>query len=355
MLKKKKIRNISAAGLILVPIVLSGCSGFGNQSMEIDPPPAQVEVDMLRAVNGTSPQAQKEKLTPTSTIYLADQHGFLVPVSVGLPPTDNKDNMLLRQSLEALVKSGPYATYLPQGFASVLPEGTEVKMVSIDKESKLAVVEFNKSFTEYDASNERKMLEAVTWTLTQDPNVEQVQFWVEGKKMTEMPLNHTPLDQSLGRSMGINLEKGHGANYTRSSSVTMYFASESPTGTSYYVPVTRLIEPGQETVHAALSELIRGPQSMSGLEHVMTDGTTIQSVKTAKDGTVTVSLMEDMFDKGEKVPSQLLQSVVLTVSENAGNHKVIIQLNGETKVIGSDNQNYSEPVSRPQFINEIPI
>ena len=136
MLKKMKIRNISAAGLIVVPIILSGCSGFSSQSMEIDPPPAQVEADMLQSMNGSAPEATKGQLTPTSTVYLADQHGLLAPVSLGLPPMDNKDNMLLRQSLEALVKDGPYATYLPQGFSGVLPKGTEVKMVSIEKEKK---------------------------------------------------------------------------------------------------------------------------------------------------------------------------------------------------------------------------
>jgi germination protein M len=355
MIKISKIRNITAAGSLVILMILSGCSGFSSQSMEIDPPPAQVESDMLKSETDNAPQTTNEQMTPTSIVFLEDQHGLLAPVTLGLPPMDNKDNMLLRQSLEAMVKDGPYAEYLPQGFTGILPKGTEVKMVTIDKDKKLAVVEFSNSFIQYDALNERKLLEAVTWTLTSDANIDQVQFWVEGKKLTEMPLNHTPLDQPLGRSMGINLEKGDGATYTHSSSVTMYFSSVSLAGVQYYVPVTRLVEPGQDTLHAALNELIRGPQTRGGLEQVMTSDTSLQSVKTSKDGTVTVSLKEDMFLKGEKVPSELLQSVVLTVTENVGNKKVIIQLNGDSQVIGYDNQNYSMPVSRPQYINEIPL
>ncbi|MNP21742.1 Spore germination protein GerM [compost metagenome] len=276
-------------------------------------------------------------------------------MSIGLPPLDNKDNMLLRQTLEAMVKEGPYANYLPQGFTGVLPKGTEVKMVTVDQDKKLAVVEFSKSFIEYDASNERKMLEAVTWTLTNDSNIEHVQFWVDDMKLTEMPLRHTPLTQPLSRSMGINLEKGEGATYTSSSSVTVYFSSVSPAGIQYYVPVTRLVESGQDTLHAALNELIRGPQSRDGLEHVMTAETSLESAKTSSDGIVTVSLKEDMFLKGEKVPSEFLQAVVLTVTENVDSNKVMIQLNGNSNIIGYDNQNYSEPVSRPQYINEIPL
>lgn len=355
MSKKMKIRSISAVGLLAVPIILSGCTGFTKESMDIDPPPAQVEAEMLQAWNGAvTPTQQGTAMTPTSTVYLSDQYGLLAPVSLGLPPSENKDNMLLRQSLEVMVQDGPYAAYLPEGFTAVLPKGTEVKTVTLDKEKKLAVVEFNKSFIQYDAQNERKMLEAITWTLTGNANINQVQFWVDGEKITEMPLNHTPLDQSLGRSMGINLEKGEGATYTRSSSVTVYFSSESPTGIQYYVPVTRLVEPGQDTLTAALHELIRGPQLKGGLEQVMTTETSLQSV-TTKEGTVTVALKDDMFIKGEKVPSELLQSVVLTVTENAGNSKVKILMNDDSKVVGLDNQNYSEPVSRPQYINEIPI
>ena len=48
----------------------------------------------------------------------------------------------------------------------------------------------------------------------------------------------------------------------------------------------------------------------------MTGGTELQSVKTAEDDTVTVALKDDMFAEGDIVPSELLQSVVLTTAEN---------------------------------------
>ncbi|MNJ59760.1 Spore germination protein GerM [compost metagenome] len=75
----------------------------------------------------------------------------------------------------------------------------------------------------------------------------------------------------------------------------------------------------------------------------------------SQDGVVTVSISDDMFESGEKVPAQMLESVVLTVTENTAADQVRIWLNGEKNVVGLDNQNYSEPVSRPQSINEIPL
>lgn len=88
----------------------------------------------------------------------------------------------------------------------------------------------------------------------------------------------------------------------------------------------------------------------------MTQGTSVDSVKTEKDGTVTVSLKDDMFEKEDPIPDELLQSVVLTVSENANNAKVKIDMNGQTRITGiSDTRDYSKPVSKPEYINEIPL
>ncbi|HEY2495412.1 MAG TPA: GerMN domain-containing protein [Paenibacillus sp.] len=358
MSKIYRIRRISAAGLLAVPIILSGCSGFSKESKEVDPPPAQQEAQMLQMVNGavTDGVTKTTAVAPTATVYLSNENGLLVPVSLALPQSDDKNiGASLRVALESIVKDGLYKTLIPEGFTGVLPAGTEVKNVSVEKDKKLAIVEFSKPFVTYDAKNERAMLEAITWTLTGDANIKHVQIWVDGEKLTQMPINQTPLDQPLGREFGINLEKGEGANYLTSSPVVVYFSALSPAGIPYYVPITRLVDPGQNKLHTALGELIHGPGIRGDLVEVMTSGTSLESVKSSKDGTVTVALKDDMFAEGEQVPQEMLQSVVLTVAENAGNPKVKIQLNGTAPVIGSDQLNYSEPVSRPEYINEIPL
>lgn len=40
-------------------------------------------------------------------------------------------------------------------------------------------------------------------------------------------------------------------------------------------------------------------------------------------------------------------------SDDAVKTKIRIELNGEKSVIGQNNQNYGEPVAKPQHINEI--
>ncbi|RUT28481.1 hypothetical protein EJP77_17880 [Paenibacillus zeisoli] len=353
-----RIQTTAAAGLLAIPLLLSGCGIFGSQgAAQIDPPPANVEAQMLQTadqVNQTSSSGKTStENTNQTTVYLKNDQGLLAPVSLNLPKGSKEGK--LNQVMESLVQDGTYASSIPEGFQGVLPKGTQVTHVSVDKKQKLAVVEFTKPFMNYDVKDERKIMEAVTWTLTDNPDVQNVQLWVDGQKLNEMPVAHTPLNQPLNRTVGINLELTPGANVSQTSPVTVYFSSSTKSGVPYFVPVTRLVPAGGDTVKAALAQLIQGPVQGDGLQQVLTSNTSVEQVETAKDGVVTVSLKDDMFQPGEKVPAQLLQSLVLTVTENTKSDKVRIWMNGSKDVVGDDNQKYSEPVSRPEALNHIPI
>ncbi|MBY3624833.1 hypothetical protein HGO21_35650 [Acinetobacter sp. CUI P1] len=370
----QQIRGISAVCLLAVPLALSGCGLFGSESASIDAPPPEVEAQMLQtsgnttldsgvfgpvaqddtqtAVKGSTKTSQGSASGDRTTVFLEDGNGLLAPVSLSLPKS--KDSSALKNSLMALVSKGEYASSVPEGFLGVLPAGTEVQSVTVDKKSNLAVVEFNKEFNNYDAADERKILEAITWTLTGQDDIKSVQLWVDGKKLTEMPLQGTPLDRPLTRTMGINLPK-QGPLLMNSSAVTVYFSTTSPDGIQYYVPVTRFVPAGQEQLTAALNELIAGPESGNGLEMVMTQGTILDSVDAGQNGVVTVSLTDDMFTDGKGVPAEMLESVVLTVAQNSDDSLVQIRLNGKESITDTDNVDYSKPVSAPEYLNEIPL
>jgi germination protein M len=59
--------------------------------------------------------------------------------------------------------------------------------------------------------------------------------------------------------------------------------------------------------------------------------------------------------EGDKVPAEMLESVVLTVAQNSGDSLVQIRLNGKEAVTGTDNVDYGKPVSAPQYLNEMPM
>ncbi|AWB45786.1 hypothetical protein DCC85_17400 [Paenibacillus sp. CAA11] len=345
------LRPAATAGILA--LLLSGCSFPGaSPSAQIDPPPADVEAQMLSGLEDQVHLELSAKDETLTTVYVSNGQGLLVPVAIPLS-SSQKDKRTL--ALQALVKNGPYQTKLPAGFTAVLPEGTEVQSLTVKEDEKLAVVEFTKPFAGYEAKDERKIIEAITWTLTSDPQVQNVEIWVEGQRLNEMPVDHTPLAHPLNRSAGINLELDQNVSLAQTRPVTLYFTATSSSGDPYFVPVTRLVPAGGDPVQAALGELLRGPLGENGLEEVLTTGAKLESVKTSKEGVVTVSLKDEMFENGDKLPAQMLQSVVLTVTENAKGSKVRIQLNGSEEVIGSDNQRYSDPVSKPAVINNLPV
>ncbi|MDT3429105.1 germination protein M [Paenibacillus forsythiae] len=395
MKNKQKLALASAACLLAFPLVLSGCGWFGSdQSAAIDPPPGDVEEQMLQtsgntldtgvfapvaedgadkgaAVNGSdggttdsgaaanNAAAGSEKAASTgdsastaarTTVFLQNDNGLLAPVALRLPES-GKDGAL-KQSLEALVDGGAYSADLPDGFHGVLPQGTEVKSVTVDHN--LAVAELGGKFGTYAPADERKLMEAITWTLTGQEGIKGVQLSIDGKKLNEMPLKGTPLDRPLTRSIGINLPS-QGPVSMNFSAVTVYFSAASPGGVQYYVPVTRFVTPGQDTLKAAMNELIEGPDSENGLETVMTQETTLDSVEKGQNGVVTVSLNDDMFDDGSQVPAELLESVVLTVAQNSDDSLVQVRMNGKQTVTGTDNVDYGKPVSAPEYVNELPL
>lgn len=349
----RQLRKTAVAGVLAIPLLLSGCSLFGlNASTQIDPPPTDVETLMMQSLDPSRGTSLVTENT-LSTVYLKNEQGWLAPVSLHLPKGNDEDK--LNRMLGVLVNAGPYQGVIPTGFSGVLPEGTEVEAVTVKKDEKLAIVEFNKSFANYAAADERKILEAITWTLIGTPDVEKVQLWMDGAKLNEMPVNGTPLDRPLNRSIGINLQLGDGTSLSQTRPVTVFFSASTPEGIQYFVPVTRFVSSAKNSVTGALAELIKGPAQGDGLERVLTDNTVLKAVELSEDGVITVSIEDDMFEAGEKPPAQMLQALVLTVTENAKDTKVRIWLNGDKDVIGMDNQKYGEPVLRPQSINEIPL
>lgn len=346
----KWIRRAALAGVLTLPIVASGCGLFSKEtSQNIDPPPAEAQSGAKTGdAGGAAATAKELGMKSPVTVYLKDANGYLAPVSLETAAGDGSSAG--QKALELMVDGGAHASMLPSGFSPVLPKGTTIKSLHVDK-NKLAVVEFSKSFTDYNPQDERSIVEAVTWTLTGINGIQKVELWCEGEKLSEMPVDGFPLDKPLTRDVGINLEEGHGTNMSRSTPVTLYFSAQTEQGDPYYVPVTRLVPRSAETVlQTAMQQLIAGPLETSALTGVMLPDVGVKEVVENGD-TVTVDLTDAQFKKGEKVPSEMLHAVILSLTETSGKSKVQIKVNGSADYKDDNNASYSAPVSRPEHLN----
>jgi len=352
MLIHKWLRNLALGGLIAVPLTLSGCGLFSKEASEkIDAPPADVEMQMMNeadTLNVIKPTTTKPQIKNGLTVFLKDNSGMLAPITLDVQLKKGEDPA--KRALEMMVEDNKDKKLLPVGFQAVLPKGTVVKSITRDAEKKLATVEFSQQFADYNVAEERKIVEAVTWAVTSDPNIQSVQLKLEGQPLHEMPVDGLPMDEPMTREMGINLEKSDNVTYLNSMPVTVYFSAVSPDNVQYYVPVTRLIEPSADVAAASLKELIVGPLNSDALEPVMTPETKVKQIEQTKD-TITVDLTDSMFEPNQKTPAEMLQAVILTLTENTAVKKVQIKINGETNVVGDDNENYGKPVTRPSVVN----
>ncbi|SFJ11358.1 germination protein M [Paenibacillus sp. UNC496MF] len=340
-------RRAALAGALALPILTTGCGLFSQPASEsIDPPQNGTQNVSANVDPGSETAAQGDQ--SQMTLYLSDRNGLLAPVTV--MAALGQDEKPGQKALEMMVEGSAYANELPDGFNAVLPKGTTIKQLNLIPDQKLAVVDFSKEFGNYTATEERKIVEAITWTLTSLPDVQNVKIWMEGKELAEMPQDGMPIDEPLTRAVGINLEAADGVDYSTSAPVTIYFSALSPDNEPYYVPVTRLVNRSNNRAKTAIEQLISGPIGNLPLRAVVTPDVVVKNVSKAKD-VVTVELQDDSFQPGTQEPAEMLQAVILSLTENTGLSKVQIKLNGKSDFVDTMNQSYSEPVSRPEHVN----
>ncbi|APH04182.1 GerMN domain-containing protein [Bacillus weihaiensis] len=345
-----------AVTVIASSVLLSGCGLFDAEkaAKEIDPPQ-----DVTIQEDGTQMEGEgavedvkgeEAETTVTSQLFLLDKNGFVVPYTMNLPKTDS----VAKQSLEYLVEGGPISNVLPNGFKAVLPQDTEVLGVNI-KEDGTAVADFSKEFNNYKKEDEAKILQAITWTLTQFESVKKVKIWVNGHEQTEMPVNSTPIQDGVSRENGINHDSSDVVDITDTHPLTVYYLAETD-GQQYYVPVTKRIS-NEETdpIVSAVNELVKGPSPSLGLMSDFQDEVTLLSAPQYADGKVTLDFNESIygsFDEENKViSSQVLHSLVLTLTEQPGVESVAVTVNGQADLLNENGEKLTEPVTRPSKVN----
>ncbi|GHH97220.1 GerMN domain-containing protein [Neobacillus kokaensis] len=325
-------------------IMLSGCGLLGGETKQkIDPPKTISVTDQKESEKQPAEKAEK---TIKTELYLIDKSGYVVPQTLNLPRTKS----VAAQALQYLVAGGPVTDMIPNGFRAVLPESTDL---SVDIKDGVATVNFSKEFKNYQPEDEMRILQSVTWTLTQFDNVNSVKLKMNGHELTEMPVKGTPINENLSRASGINFDTADVTDITNTKQVTVYFIGGEENA-YYYVPVTRRVSNNQkDNVAAAVNELIKGPSEKSNLVSEFMPDVKLLNQPKYEDGKVTLNFDENVYGSfEEKVISQhLLDALVLTLTEQKGIEKVAVQVKGKAEIKNEQGKKLSEPVTRPEKVN----
>lgn len=345
----KKTNMAIVSTLLASSVLLGGCGLFGEGKKEMDPPQKETIVE-----DGASLENNKETVKTQGTeadktvmteLYLVDKNGYVVPQSIALP--DSKS--VAKQALEHLVIDGPGSNVLPNGFRAIIPADTQIDL-DINKDG-VATVDFSKEFAKYQAKDEQRIVDAVTWTLTQFDTVKNVKLQMNGHKLTEMPVNKTPISSKLSRAGGINMDVSNISDITNTSPLTVYYLGGDENN-YYYVPVTKRVSESDDNVAAAVVKELAQDPSSNLVTEFMSDLALVDK-PTIKDGKATLNFNESIYGsfKEKTVSERLLNALVLSLTEQKGIKQVEVQVNGKASLKTEDGKDLSEPVSRPEKVN----
>lgn len=341
----KKVKNTIAVTVLASSMYLTGCGLFNSDKKEQIDPPQKVSYDQKSGVKTNNKVSKNAIMTE---LYLIDKNGYVVAQTLPLP----KSNSVAKQALQYLVKGGPVEELLPNGFQAVLPANTEV---DVDIKNGTALVDFSNDFKKYKAEEEQKILQSITWTLTQFNTVKKVEIEVNGHKLSQMPVNGTAINPNgLTRKDGINVDTSGVVDITNTHPVTVYYPAENNADEVYYVPVTKRISNYENNdIKAIVKALAQGPKQSSNLLSAFNSDVQLLSDPKVEKGNVTLNFNEEIISSFEskQISEDVIDPLVLSLTELPDIQKVSIEVNGSTKLVDGQGKSLTKPVTRPEKVN----
>lgn len=188
-----------------------------------------------------------------STIYLVDSDNYVARTSISTCKCDGKDKAL--DLLQGLIIGGSKSSIIPNGFRSIIPSGTTIK--NIELKDKIITIDFSKELLDINEKEEKRMIEAIIYTLTSIEGIDKVIIKVEGEVLNKLP-SGTNVPTMLDRSYGINKSYDL-VNTSDIESYTVYYVNEY-NNNKYYVPVTKYTNgKSDDPIRVIIKELSSSP------------------------------------------------------------------------------------------------
>lgn len=239
MLKKGIIKRITISSLALIILLITY---FFPTKME-----------------NKIPQTLSYSDIKTDAIYVLDKSSLVsrIPIKVNANETVEK----AKEILTILTIKSKESEYLPTDFYGIIPAGTTILNISLDKG--ILKVDFSKELLNTTKDLERKMIEAIVYSLTELKDIKNVLIFVEGEQLLELPFSKEKLPSILNKDFGIN--KVYDIDSIKNTTKTTIYYGSKQNDTFYYVPVTYIENNQQEKVEVIIEKLKTSPLYESNL------------------------------------------------------------------------------------------
>lgn len=260
-----------------------------------------------------------------TNVYLLNKD-LLVETSIVSKATSNDIISNIKDILSSLTVNSEKSKYLDNNFKALIPEGTRILDVSLDKG--LLKINFSKEILNIDASLEEKMIESIIYSLTKLDGIEKIMIFVEGEKLDSLPHSKKALPIELTKSYGIN--KVYDVNNIFTMDVLNLYYYINIDDNYHLVPVSIFTNNSDDKVEVIIEELKSSPIHQSNLMSFLASNATLLDYE-IKENTIKLEFSSYILDNffSEKLIEEVKYAISASLGDTLGVKKVNFFVNGE--------------------------
>jgi len=240
------------------------------------------------------------------TVVFQDSEGDLIPISINFHSSVDLE-MDVKNRID-LMKSQELLSY---GLYPVFSENLEV--LSAELNEHVLTLNFNDEL--YANHNDLQIIEAMTYTMTDDKDIQQLRLQIEGEDISNLPNSQIPLS-SLTHDLGLNNFE-ETSTFLHQTIPVMAYHEKTIHQYSYYVPTTIRIDENE-----ALNKQVQ--TILSFVENK------IHLLNTSlENGVLTIELDSNILLDNERIDKTLEDLIVLSLCTLDNVNDVKIKINDE--------------------------
>ena len=242
----------------------------------------------------------------TSAIYLIDKNNYVSRTTINIDSTDTISKA--RELVDSLINGTTKNKYLPNGFISLVPEGT--KLINITKEEDIISLYFNESFLDIDINNEEKVIESIVYTLTELDGINKVKIFINDEPLLRLPKSGKTLPEVLTRSIGIN-KKASFTSFKNTKDITTYFINNS-NDNKYFIPITFITDDDKEKIEIIIKELESKNNIDQNLSTYLTTSTELKKYE-INENEINLEFNNAIFNNFNKIDEDVMYGIALSI------------------------------------------
>lgn len=222
--------------------------------------------------------------------------------------------------IDTMIEKNNKNALLPSYFKPILPQNT--KVLSAELENKIIKINFSSEFLNVSDSQLEKMVEAITYTLTEIDDINGVEIYVEGELLKYVS-NLKNIPTILTKDIGIN-KKYEITSNNNISKIVLYFLGEEDN----LIPITKYVNDDREKIEIIVESLSNNYIFYDNLISVLSYNLKLEDYEMDND-TLTLKFNDFIYDNLEEkiVNEDLIDIISYSVFDNYDVSKVVFMEN----------------------------